>query len=154
MCIYTDIHTYRVYIHTLTDMYTRICTYPDSACTHQKRKVTVFFFWWPNLSHSCSHAATIYGLQSHTCGAPIRTCQIEFQLSYNVLVTAYKVPPGYSAAVLQTKQGYFAGYYGSRIGSCVVSPHRDSTAGTLQGCGLNVQCCSITVYVQNFSHEW
>lgn len=33
MYVFTQISTYREYTHTLTDLYTRICTYPDSACS-------------------------------------------------------------------------------------------------------------------------
>ena len=50
MYVFTQISTYREYTHTLTDLYTRICTYPDSACSRhinrfgggkKKKKISV-----------------------------------------------------------------------------------------------------------------
>ena len=91
MYVFTQISTYREYTHTLTDLYTRICTYPDSACSRhinrfgggKKKK---------NLSHSCSHVSTIYGPQSHRCGASI--CPIKMSAITMCLMTAYKRSPG------------------------------------------------------------
>lgn len=41
-------HIQSTYTHPyITDLYTRICIYPDSACTHQKDSSAL---WWRNLS--------------------------------------------------------------------------------------------------------
>lgn len=136
--VFTDIHTYRVYIQNLTGLYTWICTYPDSACTHQKKTFHHF-------GGEISVTDVLMSLQVTDVG------QINFQLLF-MCVWLQASFPSYSAEVLQTNMGYFTGYYGSRVGSYIVSPSHNSTTGTLQGrgCRLNDQCCSLTVYVQNF----
>lgn len=130
------------YPHTHTE-YTRICTYPDSA---RSRHINRFGGGKKKLSHSCSHVSTIYGPQSHRCGASTRP--IKMSAITMCLMTAYKLSPG---APQKPKRATLL-YDGSRFyifRLCV--PVVAFTAGTLQGCGLNVQCCSIAVCVQNSS---
>lgn len=70
-------------------------------------------------------------------GPSLRKCQIKFQL-LQCVYDCMQAFPSCSAKVPQTKMGYFTGYYGSRVWSYNTTE------------SLIVQCCSITVYVQNF----
>lgn len=109
----------------------RQCMYP------LEKQVTVFLA--KSQSQLFSHRYNLQSPKSHVWGC----------VNYNVLMTAYKCPQVTAQRCCKAKQATLLGYYGSGVGSDIVSPSYDRTTETVQGCGLHVQRCSIAVYVQN-----
>lgn len=124
-------------------MYTRICTYPDSARTRQENGWNPVFMA-KSQSQLFSHRYNLRSPKSHVWGF----------VNYNVLMTAYERPRAAAQRCCKAKRVALLGYHGSGVGSDIVSPSYDSTTETVQGCGLNVQCCLTAVYVQNVWSGW
>lgn len=118
---YPHIQSIHPYINS-----THVCTYPNSAFAH-------LFFWWWNLTVSCSHVPTIYSVHSHRCGRFLT------QGSSNQ-ISAIMMCLWLRASFLQSQ---WKPTWATLLGIMAV----ELNVFVPPRC---VHCCSETVYVQNF----